>query len=226
MTSRSLIRFLAGGIIMAVPAVSHPLFAQNFSGGTNGVNGASMTPSATLTPWHETHPDKRIFLQVRDGSLTVDGLTAKVKLNYDIKDQGYLYFFMPGEGTAVVSMVAMSDSQLVKTAIQGSRMEFSAGGHDFKLESAVPLIANSTKEIKGGKDGKLDMYVRFDRNSTSLARTPMFGFGDTTRSPYNWPFSLPQQAAELTEHRSYQAPPLPASVLPRVQQVSLVATSR
>lgn len=225
MSPRSLFLFLAGGLL-TFSAVSLPLFAQNFAGGTNGVNGASTTPVGALTPWHEAHPDKRIFLEVRDGSLTVDGLTAKVQLNYEVKDQGYLYFFMPGEGTAIVSLVAMSDSERVEHAIRGSRMEFNVGGHDFKLDSAVPLIPNSTKNFKGGKDAKIDIYVRFDRDANHLARTPMFGYGETTQAPYNWPYSLPQQLADLPARHNYDQPPLPVSVLPRVQQVSLVATSR
>ena len=224
MTARILFRFLAGGFL-AVATVSLPLSAQNFAGGTNGVNGAATPTAASLTPWHETRPDKRLFLQVRDGSLTVDGLTAKVQLNYDVRDQGYLYFYMPGEGTAIVSLVSMSDSQLVSHAIQGSRMEFAAGGHDFKLDSAVPLLPNSTKGFKGGKDAKVDVYVRFDREANHLARTPLFGYGETTRAPYNWPYSLPQDRVASDVPVRRDAPPLPVSVLPRVQQVSLVATS-
>lgn len=225
MTPRILIHLLAGGAF-AVSSASLSLSAQNFTGGTHGVNGATTVETHSgLTPWRESRTEKHLVLEIRDGAYTVDGFTGKVQLNYNIHDPEFLYFFMPGEGTAVVSLKPLPDAVLVKHGLEGSHLAFNAGGHDFRLDSAVPLLPNSTKEIKGGRDAKLDLYVRFDREANHLARAPLFGFGTTTQAPYNWPASMPQQQMANDVPVRRDAPPLPASVLPRVQQVSLAAVS-
>ena len=36
-------------------------------------------------------PDRLISAQVRDGILTIDGMVAKVQLNYTIQRDGYIY---------------------------------------------------------------------------------------------------------------------------------------
>jgi len=211
--TRRLLPFLAGGLLAAA-AAGHPLFAQNFAGSGAGLNGAAMVPTTPTRPWHESLPEKRMFLEVHDGVLTVDGLTAKVHLNYNVENQGYLYFFMPGEGTAVVSLVNMSGSVEQTDVVHDKALAFSAGGHEFRLDNVTLgslAFSKDGKQVKE-KDRKLNVYVRFDRTAIALGRTPMFGYGNTTQSPYNWPYSL-KQAADNTSHR--EAPPLPPSVLPR-----------
>jgi hypothetical protein len=77
--------------------------------------------------WQESLPERLISAQVHDGILTIDGMVAKVQLNYEIQRAGYMYFFVPGVGTAVVSLAPMEDSDRVRNAIHGSVLSFDAG---------------------------------------------------------------------------------------------------
>jgi hypothetical protein len=166
---------------------------------------ASSTPASTTPTWHETAvpADKEITTKVINGVLTVDGLVAKVQLNYEIHHAGYLYIFVPGVGTAVVSRVQTYGSTKVLNAFHGSDLAFSVGGHNFELASQSPMVA-----------AKEDAYVRLDTATVALDRMPMIGFGSTTRAPYAWPLSGP--AAKDTQAHFVQPPPMPANLLPRM----------
>jgi hypothetical protein len=48
-------------------------------------------------------PPKLVSVSISRGILTVDGMTVKAALNYEIKDLKYVYFYVPGIGTVVVS---------------------------------------------------------------------------------------------------------------------------
>jgi hypothetical protein len=150
-------------------------------------------------------PNKLISAQVHDGVLEIDGMVAKVQLNYELQHTGYMYFFVPGMGTAVVSLAPLADAVKVKNAFDGSKLTFVAGGHTFELTSKGNLL---TKDRS-----KTDVYVRLDRTTVAVGRYPRLGFGNTTESPYVWPLS-----AAATKDRDVHfvtPPPLPPSVLPR-----------
>jgi hypothetical protein len=151
--------------------------------------------------WHDTIPGKLISAKVRDGMFTIDGMVAKVKLNYNIASASYMYFFVPGMGTAVVSLSPMPGAVKVKNAFDGSKLTFTADGHSFELSNDGELV------------GKADAYVQFDRSTVALARTPRVGYGSTTQSPYVWPMSG-QSAADKDAHL-VQPPALPTNLLPR-----------
>jgi hypothetical protein len=166
---------------------------------------ATSTTSTTQNKqaWHDTIPAKLISAKVTDGILVIDGMVVKVKLNYSIDKAGYMYFFVPGTGTAVVSLSPMGDSFKVKNAFDGDKLTFTAEGHQFELTS------------KDGLGGKNDVYVHFDRSTMAIARTPRFGFGDTTQAPYEWPAS--KASAMDKEAHLVQPPALPASALPQIE---------
>jgi len=165
-------------------------------------------PSLNANPssksaWHDTVPNKLISAKVHDGTLTIDGMIAKMELNYDIDHASYMYFFVPGVGTAVVSLSPMPDSVKVKNAFDGSTLAFTAAGHSFELTSQEELL------------GKNDAYVRFDASTIALARTPRMGFGKTLQSPYAWPLST---GPEVDKHAHLVIPPaLPSSMMPAVK---------
>jgi hypothetical protein len=153
--------------------------------------------------WNDAVPSKLINAKVNDGILSIDGMIVKVKLNYRIDKVGYMYFFVPGTGTAVVSLSPMPDSFKVKNAFDGSKLAFTAEGHRFELTSKDDIT------------GKNDAYVHFDQTTLALARTPKMGFGDTTEAPYEWPASKPSPMDK--EAHLVQPPPLPASALPKIE---------
>jgi hypothetical protein len=158
--------------------------------------------------------DKKFSAKVTNGMLEIDGLVAKVQLNYEIHHAGYLYFFMPGEGTVVVSRVKMPDAVEVKDAIQGSTVMFRIDGHSFELSSDAAL--------EGGPLEAHDVYVWLDRGTTELSRTPQFGYGNTRRAPYAWPLSRPE--GKDTYAHIVAPPPMPANLLPKTK-ATLVAAS-
>jgi hypothetical protein len=154
-------------------------------------------------------PDHLISARVRDGVLTIDGMVAKVQLNYNIQRTGYMYFFVPGVGTAVVSMAPLADGAKVADAFDGETLAFSVDGHSVELSSGVSLLAGRKSHAKA------DAYVRLDRSTVALSRYPRMGYGDTTASPYVWPLSNPELASKEKVAYVVPPPPLPKSVLPR-----------
>lgn len=172
------------------------------------------TPSPNLSS-HDGMPDRLISAQVRDGVLTIDGMVAKVQLNYDIQRAGYLYFFVPGMGTAVVSRAPIADATRVDNAFDGNTLTFVAGGHTFELTSKSSLLSKR-------RDQASPVYVRVDRTSVAVGRYPRMGYGDIAESPYVWPLSAPEQRDR--EAHFVQPPPLPASVLPRTEVTASSST--
>jgi hypothetical protein len=158
-------------------------------------------------------PDKLISAQIHDGVLAIDGMIAKVQLNYELQHTGYMYFFVPGMGTAVVSLAPLADAVKVKNAFDRSKLTFAAGGHTFELTSRGNLL---TKDRS-----KTDVYVRLDRSTTAVGRYPRMGFGNTTRPPYVWPLSGP--AVKDRDAHFVTPPPLPPSVLPRTLNTATAA---
>lgn len=161
------------------------------------------SPSSANKSWNDTVPGKLISGKVNDGIFAIDGMVVKVKLNYRIDKAGYMYFFVPGMGTAIVSISPMPDSFKVKNAFDGSKLTFTAEGHRFELTSKDEIA------------GKNDAYIHFDHSTIALARTPRMGFGDTTQAPYEWPASRPSPMDK--EAHLVQPPALPASALPRIE---------
>jgi hypothetical protein len=150
--------------------------------------------------WHDSLPEKLISARVNDGILTIDGLIAKIQLNYNIQKAGYLYFFVPGTGTAIVSLSPMSNAVKVKNAFDGKKLAFTAGGHQFELTSKSEI------------DSKRDAYVIFDSSTVAVARSPRFGFGKTMQSPYAWPLAKPAPLDK--EAHLVQPPPMPSNMTP------------
>ena len=181
-------------------------------------NSPSNQASSQSAPLHDTMPGHLISAHIRDGVLTVDGMVAKVELNYDIEHTGYMYFFVPGVGTAVVSMSPIADAEKVPNAFDGSTLAFNAGGHAFELSSESNLL--SKKKDKS----KADVYVRLDRSAVAVSRSPQMGFGDTTQSPYVWPLSAREPKSKEKVGYVVPPPPMPASVLPRTVDTASTAT--
>jgi hypothetical protein len=186
----------------AILAVSS-MHAQSFA---HAAASSAAVTSTAGNAWHDTVPDKLISAKIHDGVLTVDGLVAKVRLNYDIHDQAYMYVFLPGTGTAIVSLSPLPNGERVKDLFHGSTMKFSIDGHSFEVVS------------QGGfGEGVSAGYVSIDRNTAMISRSPMVGFGMTTRPPYVWPVSGKPATGADTAYSTN----LPASMLPRTEATPL-----
>jgi hypothetical protein len=165
-----------------------------------------VTASATAKP-ADTMPSHLISARVRDGILTIDGMVAKVQLNYDIQRTGYMYFFIPGVGTAVVSMEPLADGAKVPDAFDGDKLAFTVDGHSVEL-------SNEGSSLLEKRKNKADVYVRLDRSTVAISRYPRMGYGDTTSAPYVWPLSAAPQASKDNVEYAVTPPPVPKSMLP------------
>ena len=146
--------------------------------------------------------DKLIYARVRDGVYSVDGMVAKIRLNYDVQGAHYMYLFVPGVGTAVLSVAPDADAIATPATLHTNELSFTVDEHRFIL-TGVALESD-----KGQPPAHL--YVRLDRSAWRLSRLPMVGFGSRAQMPYEWPGALPQEHAE----ESFAVPPMPASLLP------------
>jgi len=241
---QAVLAIAAAGLILAQPG-----FAQSSGFASSGIVRSTAEPPASPTNIpppskaklkHEklvrepsVPSDKRINAKVTSGMLVVDGLVTKVRLNYDIHHAGYLYFFLPGQGTIVVSeaKLPMLDAVKMKDVIQGaggelSLIAFQIDGHSFELTSEMPTDSSlKTKietKIKGGDHASRDAYVWMDRNTTALSRAPQFGYGNTLHAPYVWPLSGAE--GKDTYAHYVEPPPLPPNMLPKTK-ATLVAAS-
>lgn len=186
--------------------------AQTFAAttGTDPVI-APVTQSAILKANVPKHASENLLYgRVRDGVYTVDGMVAKVQLNYDVNGVHYLYMFVPGIGTAVIAAVADPDAVTVEAKLEGNNLSFSVGDHRYMLTGVA--LATS----KGSAPEHL--FVRLDRAAWRLNRRPMLGFGDVRQMPYQWPGALATSSNAQAEE-SQVVPPMPASLLPSTKKV-------
>lgn len=199
-------QFIALTAVAAIGFVGvQPIKSQSFASSAS----ANTAVSAPIKSHVDAAPDKFISAHVRGGLLTVDGMVAKVHLNYDIKNQAYLYFFLPGSGTAVVSLSKLHDGTYEKGAIHGSTLTITAGNHTFELTCEGKFL-----EADAEKSG---VYVRFDPETTALDHFPMMGFGNNTEAPYQWPGSRSESKSDLNEAHVVAPPPVPVNLLPKTQ---------
>lgn len=201
----------------ARPPVS--LSSQTFAAitGTDAVITAAPGASAPgLTqPGHHARTDAPLLYgRVRDGVYTVDGMVAKLRLNYDVNGAHYLYLFVPGVGTAVLSLSADPDSIVAEARLHDNELAFAVGDHHFKL-TGVALS-------DGKNEAPTHLYVRLDRAAWHLNRQAMVGFGDVAQLPYAWPGALP---APAPAEESRVIPPVPVTLLPSTTTVQPATTA-
>ena len=169
---------------------------------------AKPVSASATTASQDTMPKSLISARVRDGVLTIDGMVAKVQLNYDIQHTGYMYFFVPGVGTAVVSLEPLADGTKVPDAFDGEKLAFTVDGHSVELSNEGTSLLDKRKS-------KADVYVRLDRSAVAISRYPRMGYGDTAAAPYVWPLSGPQPANKEKVEYAVTPPPVPKSMLPQ-----------
>ena len=195
--------------------------AQSFAAasGTSPAFGDSMPlniPSA-LPSHHKKSEAPLIYARVRDGIYSVDGMVGKVQLNYDVKAANYLYLFVPGVGTALVSFAPSADAISVPAAFHDSELTVHIAGHTLNLTGVESLVNDKGK-------APAEIYVRLDSESWNLSRTPMMGFGSTSMAPFQWPGSLREQPTTAQSEQPI-APAPPKSLMPRTVAFQVPATS-
>ena len=121
---------------------------------------------------------KKIGLNVQNGTLTVDGWTGKARLNYDVKNFQYLYVSVPGYGTIVASPDHFASSNELKGALDGQTLTIST-----KDDHTVQLASDT---LLSGKQ-KRSIFYSVDRGYLQPGSYPSVGYGFVNKAPYVWP---------------------------------------
>ena len=145
-------------------------------------------------------PPKTVAVSITQGTLTVDGLIAKAALNYEIKDLKFIYFYVPGIGTTVVSNDPFPGAVEQKHAFDDKTLTINVGDHVLQLSSDTRLLGKSAEPA----------YVLVDKYFSAPAKFPVMGYGPIRVAPYAWPGSKSNQELK----GAVEAPPLPVDLRP------------
>jgi hypothetical protein len=128
-------------------------------------------------------------------------MVGKAQLNYDI-NQHFLYFTVPGVGTAIVAQTRFWNSLPQKDAFHGNTLTIQVNGHTVELTNSGPLL----------KEKSAEAWVAVDPLYGAGMAFPQMGYGDTIARPYVWPGS---KAEKTDVNAVVKAPPLPNGVRPK-----------
>jgi hypothetical protein len=145
-------------------------------------------------------PPKTVSVSISRGTLTVDGMTGKAALNYEIKDLKYIYMYVPGIGTTVVSNDPFPGAVEQKHAFDDKRLTVTVGDHVLQLSSDNRMLGKTPESA----------FVLVDKNFSVPTKFPVVGYGPIRVAPYAWPGSRDNQELK----GAVEAPPLPADLRP------------
>jgi hypothetical protein len=145
-------------------------------------------------------PPKTVAVSISRGTLTVDGMTGKAALNYEIKDLKYIYFYVPGIGTTVVSNDPFPGAVEQKHAFDDKTLTVTVGEHVLQLSSDNRLLGKTPESA----------FVLVDKSFTVPTKFPVMGYGPIRVAPYAWPGSKTNEEVKS----AVEAPPLPADLRP------------
>jgi hypothetical protein len=145
-------------------------------------------------------PPKTVSVSISRGTLTVDGMTGKAALNYEIKDLKYVYIYVPGVGTSIISSDPFPGAVEQKKAFDDKTLTVTVGEHVLQLASDNRLLGKTPESA----------YVLVDRSFLVPTKFPVVGYGPIRVAPYAWPGSK----ENATLNGAIDAPPLPADLRP------------
>jgi hypothetical protein len=145
-------------------------------------------------------PPKTVSVSISHGTLTVDGLIGKAALNYEIKDLKYVYFYVPGIGTTVVSNDSFPGAVEQKHAFDDKTLTVTVGEHVLQLSSDNRMLGKAPESA----------FVLVDKNFSVPTKFPVMGYGPIRVAPYAWPGSKNNDELKGV----VEAPPLPADLRP------------
>jgi hypothetical protein len=146
-------------------------------------------------------PPKTVSVSISRGVLTVDGLTGKAALNYEIKDLKFIYFYVPGIGTTVVSNDPFPAAVEQKHAFDDKTLTVTVGEHVLQLSSDNRLLGKAPESA----------FVLVDKSFLVPTKFPVVGYGPIRVAPYAWPGSKSNQD---DQKGVAEAPPLPVDLRP------------
>ena len=199
---------LAALPLLGVALASGTLHAQSKNFASNGTPGGNTAPATNSS----FPPVKDFSTDVRGGILTVDRMVALAGLNYNIHN-GFLYFTVPGVGTAIVAQERFMNAAPQKNAFHDNMLTINANGHTVELTSSGPLVPGKTAEA----------WVAIDP-LFGAGKWPEMGFGNKTQRPYVSPGSKADDSKK-DAHLLVTPPPLPKNVQPKPEIASSYTVS-
>jgi hypothetical protein len=145
-------------------------------------------------------PPKTVAVSISRGTLTVDGMTVKAALNYEIKDLKYIYFYVPGIGTTVVSNDPFPGAVEEKHAFDDKTLTVTVFEHVLQLSSENRLLGKTPESA----------FVLIDKSFSVPTKFPVMGYGPIRVAPYSWPGSKSNEELK----GAVEAPPLPVDLRP------------
>lgn len=141
---------------------------------------------------------KTVGISIRQGTLTVDGLTGKAGLNYEIADLRYIYIFVPWIGTTIISNAPFPGATEQPKAFEDKTLTVNVADHTLQIYSDKPLLGKKPEPA----------YVTVDRGFSYPSKVPVMGYGSVRQAPYAWP------GAGIVAPGTSEAPPLPENLKP------------
>ena len=148
-------------------------------------------------------PPKMVSVAVERGTLTVDGMTGKAGLNYDIKNLKFIYMYAPWIGITIVSSSPFPGAIEQKNAFNDKTLTVTVEDHTLQLYSDKRLFKKPQPA-----------YVAVDRNFKLPSKFPVIGYGETLKPPYAWPGSR--------ENAALKGPVAPPALPPSIRPVTLL----
>jgi hypothetical protein len=179
----------------------HPLFDENGKPVFQTKNDLGYDEHGKKIKVVKEKEPKKIPVAVARGTMTVDGMTGKAALNYDIADLKYMYLYAPGIGVAIVSNEPFPGAVEQKNAFNVKTLTVTIGEHTLQLASEKNLLGKKPESA----------YVMVDRSFTLPSKFPVMGYGTVRKAPYQWPGS--KQNNKESDIADY-APPPPTNLLP------------
>lgn len=146
----------------------------------------------------KTKPAKMVSVSIERGTLTIDGMTGKAGLNYEIKDLKFLYLYAPWIGTTIVSTEPFPGAQEQKDAFNDKTLTVQVSDHSLQLYSDKRLLGKKPQSA----------FVSVDRSFKLPGTFPLMGYGHSLKAPYAWPGSGENAAL----HGPVAPPVLPESL--------------
>ena len=179
----------------------HPLFDENGKPVFQTATELGFDEHGKKIKVKKEKEPKKIPVSIARGTMTVDGMTGKAALNYDIADLKYMYLYAPGIGVVVVSSEPFPGATEEKKAFNLNTLTVTVGEHTLQVASE--------KNILGMKPESA--FVLIDRSFTLPSRFPVMGYGTLRKPPYQWPGS--KQNGKEADVADF-APPPPTDLLP------------
>ena len=179
----------------------HPLFDENGKPVFQTKNDLGYDEHGKKIKVVKEKEPKKIPVAVARSTMTVDGMTGKAALNYDIADLKYMYLYAPGIGVAIVSNEPFPGAVEQKNAFNVKTLTVTIGEHTLQLASEKNLLGKKPESA----------YVMVDRSFTLPSKFPVMGYGTVRKAPYQWPGS--KQNNKESDIADY-APPPPTNLLP------------